>query len=132
GRDLRDAAIRGRLLGHRVAIMVCGTDGMPAYWPELRATLALAGATEGPVTHLPDEPIPVTPTERETFTNLWGGEAETGIGGKYEAVGWLLKAMSAGGYGQRIDDLARATGLRLDGSYTEPAKKVLVLCAPPT
>jgi len=131
GRELSDAAVRQRLAGHRVAVIVCGTDGMPAYWPDLRATLELSGAMLGPVTHLPDEPIPVTPGERQEFTAFWGGEEETGIAGKYEAVGWLLKAMSLGGYGQRIDALARATGIRLEGSYSEPVRRILVLSAPP-
>src|SRR5205814_1389748 len=33
--------------------------------------------------------------------------------------------------GQRIDELARATGIRLEGSYSEPVRKILVLSAPP-
>src|SRR5262249_59473543 len=105
-------------------VVVCGMDGMPRYWPDLRAALGLSGALPGPIAHLPDEPIPVTRSERQFFTSLWGGEEETGIAGKYEAVGWLLKAMGQGGYGQRIDDLAHASGIKTEGSYSEPVRRI--------
>src|SRR5439155_18712101 len=52
-------------------------------------------------------------------------------GGKYEALHWLLKAMSYGGHGQLIQELAAATGLRAQGTYTEPVRRILVLIAQP-
>src|SRR5262249_7338391 len=50
----------------------------------------------------------------------------------YEAVGWLVKAMHLGGYGQRVERLAHGAAIRTEGSFSEPAGRILVLLAPPS
>jgi hypothetical protein len=132
GAELRAPALRGQLAGQRVAVVVCGATALPDYWPPLRATLDLAGAAVGPTAFLPDEPERLTPMLRQRFTTLWDpGVTSPGPIKKYEALGWFVRAIHLGGYGQRVEQLARGAGIRIDGPFSDPVTRLLVLLAPP-
>lgn len=132
GRDLRAPVLRRRLDGDRVAVAVCGAASLPSYWPELRTALAESGALTGPTVYLPDDPTTLDATQRLKFSQLWDVGRGPGPVTRYESVRWLVKAMSQGGFGPRIEELAAATGIRTEGAFVEPVRRVLVLVAPPS
>lgn len=132
GAEMRGPVLRNQLQGQRIALMVCGAEVEPAYWPELRATLEQAGGTVGPTAFLPDEPMTLAPDLRQRFSTLWdAGQAGPGAVRKFEAVQWLARAMQLGGYGRRVEQLAQEAGIKTEGSFSEPVSRVLVLLAPP-
>jgi hypothetical protein len=132
GRELRGPALRNRLAGHRVGIIICGRQTMPEYWPELRATLNLSGAQVGPVILLPDAPRPVEAALRQRFSTLWSSASGPTLNDKYEAIPWLLKVLADGGNGQILEELGRASGIRFQGSLSDPVRRFLVLSAQPS
>jgi Copper transport outer membrane protein, MctB len=132
GRDMRAPVLRRRLDGDRVAIAVCGAPGLPSYWPDLRAALTDSGALPGPILYLPDDPPTLDATQRLKFSQLWDLGRGPGPVERYESLRWLVKAMSQGGLGAQINDLASVTGIRIEGSFVEPVRRLLVLVAPPS
>lgn len=132
GRELRVAALRNALARQPVGIIVCGASAMPDYWTDLRATLATSGALEGPVVFVPDDLNPVQGELRRRLVSLWGEPSAAGrIEPAYEALFWLLRGLATPAQAGTVQELARWTGVRLQGDTSLPARRFLVLVAPP-
>jgi hypothetical protein len=128
-RQVMPYVIRGRAPGTRLAIVVCG-DGLGSETlGQMRRSLEIAGAEALSVTRLPGALGAIPEALRPAL-------APAGIDGAPEAeermaARAVLRAVLSGDAGGRLRDLARATGATLQGTYTFPVRRVLVIVAPP-
>ena len=126
--ELLPLAVAGRLSGSRVAVLLCGPWDDRPFWAQLESALKLSGATIESVTVVPDELQPLPGEASVRFASTWPDD-------KYEAtapyapVRWLVRALHDGGYGQRIEELGKLTGIRTDPAthYSEPVRRVLIV-----
>jgi Copper transport outer membrane protein, MctB len=121
--------IQNKLAGVRLAIIVCG-DGFGSEATEaLRQALALAGAEVTSVVRLPSTLGQVPAVLREPL----GMTAAIGTPAKEEraAARAVTRAVLSGDAGGRLEALARAISVTIEGSYAFPVRRVLLIAAPP-
>jgi hypothetical protein len=125
-RQLAPLAVRGRLAGQQVALVLCGTGDRPEYLPALREMLATAGAQVISTTRVPAPFGPVSPKVR---ARLAGAQAVNGDTfsteeGILSAVG---VALASGDSVRQLRELADAGEIRLAGEYRLPAPRIVFL-----
>jgi hypothetical protein len=130
-RELQPLAIRNRLPGSTIGVIICGPSTERAYWSELEAAVRMAGAEIGPVVRIPDALREMDPGERSRFNLLWGASSSTVDDAQYEPAGWVTRAMVRGYAKQRLQELAAASGMELRGSVSSPVRRLLVLVSVP-
>ncbi len=130
-RDLLPLAVKDRLPGSIVGVVLCGPVDERPFWSELQDALRLAGAHSGPVLRIPDTLKPLDPAERGEFARAWAPDTVDGEPEPFEAARWAVRAFGRGGSPERLNALARATGMELRGDYSVPLRRVLVLTAAP-
>lgn len=126
-RLLLPQAVRGRLSGTRVAILVCGGGDTGRYWSDLEATLQAAGAQTGIVVRVPDELKELNDDQRREFARLWGADPLPGAPGPFQAAAWLVHGLAQGGPLERLQVLARATGMEARGLENLPVRRLLIV-----
>jgi hypothetical protein len=126
-RQLAPLAIRDRLAGQHVALVLCGMGDRPEYLPALREMLSLAGAQVISTTRVP---APFGPVSPEVRARLAGAAATNGdtLSTEEGILSVLGEALAAGDGGRRLRDLADGTGVQLDGEYRLPAPRIVFLC----
>lgn len=130
-RELQPLAIRNRLPGSSIGVIICGPSSERAYWSDLEAAIRSAGAEIGPVVRIPDALREVSPEQRATFEQAWGDPLADNANERYEPAGWMARAMSRSGSSQRLQELATATGMELRGVVRQPIRRLLVLVSVP-
>ncbi|MFN3651523.1 MAG: copper transporter [Armatimonadota bacterium] len=127
--SLLPLAVRGRLAGTTVAVVVCGGVDEGRFWSELENALEVAGAQVGPVLRLPDFMESLTPQDHARFARIWSDPSATPVAPErrpYEPVGWLLRGITGDSTRAEVRDLASALGAELR-AYEGPSNRVLVL-----
>ena len=130
-RELQPLAVRSRLAGNTIGIIVCGPPSERAYWSELETALRAAGAEIGPVVRIPDTLREIPEDTRGRFALAWDGATEHTLDPTYQPARWVVRALARGGTGQRLEELASVTGMELRGDYRTPARRLLVLVSVP-
>ncbi|MBI3910805.1 MAG: copper transporter [Armatimonadetes bacterium] len=131
-RTLLPLALRQRLpSGARLAVIWCGDWQSRPFWSDLESAIRSAGGQVVSVTTVPDDLSPLPPEVRARAISRLGNRA-TSVGGKYEALRWFVRGMCDGDYGQRLAELGDAAGLALDGNYSDPVRRFLLLCSATT
>jgi len=129
-RELLPLAVRGRLPGSAIGIIICGNLDERPFWTELEAALTAAGATVGPVVRIPDRLRALSPEDRQRLAATWGdasASAPDSEADPHEAAGWIARAMVSDGTAERLDEIAKALGMQRRGDAAAPVKRVLVL-----
>lgn len=130
-RELIPLALRDRLPGSVVGVVICGDLDERRFWGELEAALQQAGAAMGPVARVPDRLRPLGEEARERFALVWDAEAAADQSHPFEAAGWLVKALARGDAAQRLEELCRETGISIRGDVRRPLRRLLVLTGVP-
>jgi Copper transport outer membrane protein, MctB len=129
-RQLAPLAVRDRLAGQRVALLVCGTSEPPEGLPALRETLRLAGADLISTTTLPAPFGPLGAAERARL--IAALDAEGGTRSPEEgALAAIGQAVATGDSSRRLHELASLLSIGLEGEYRLPARRLVLLCAGP-
>jgi hypothetical protein len=130
-RELLPLAVRDRLSGSRVGVVVCGPLDERAFWGELERALELAGAQIGPVLRIPDQLRSIPEDRRERLTQVWGGDSLSREGARFEAAAWIIRAAARGYPGVRLGELARDLGIEMPEGGAGTLRRLLVLTALP-
>ncbi|MCC2671098.1 MAG: hypothetical protein K0Q72_3569 [Armatimonadetes bacterium] len=130
-RELQSLAIRNRLAGSTVGVVICGPPSERAYWSELEAALRAAGAQIGPVVRIPDALREIPAEARGRFELAWEDAGTSGLDSAYQPARWVVRALARGGTAQRLEELASLTGIELRGDYRTPVRRLLVLASVP-
>lgn len=129
GRQLLPLAVRGRLAGANVAVVVCGPLDERPFWGPLEDALKQAGAATGMVVHAPDElRTPTGPVLRQ-LRREWGAEDPSGGTEPFEAAGWVARAIHRGATADQWAILQRETGLDIRSVNSAPTRLMLILSA---
>jgi hypothetical protein len=129
-RDLLPVAVRGRLAGATVALVICGDLDDGAFRGDLENALRAAGAEIGPVARIPDH-LRVIPSEtRSRLARAWAADQDA-ASGPFDAAGWLTRGLVQGASRERMEELATASGIDLRGGYGTPVRRVLLLTVAP-
>ena len=129
--ELLPLAVRNRLSGGTVAVILCGPVEENRFWRDLESAIRLAGARIGPVVRIPDRLRPVEPQLRTRFNTLWGPDSLPDREDPFEPATWVARALIRGPVPQRLETLAQETGIELRGVTREPVKRLLVIVAAP-
>lgn len=130
-RELMPLAVRDRLPGSVVGVVVCGGLDERRFWGELETALRLAGAEIGPVAHVPDRLRSLSGEARQRFAAVWDADFSTDETHPFEAAGWLVTALSRGDAAQRLEELCRQTGMTVRGDIRRPLRRILILTGAP-
>lgn len=130
-RELQPLAIRGRLPGSTIAVIICGPANERGYWGELESAIRTAGAEIGPVVRIPDALREIPEDVRPRFELIWGDHPPDTPHEQYEPAGWVVRALARGGTAERLADLAATTGMELRGTNRGPIRRLLVLVSVP-
>jgi hypothetical protein len=128
---LLPGAVRGRLAGLSVGVVLCGNWDEAPFWTELETALQLSGATIGPVVRIPDRLKVLEPAARTRLGTVWGGGTLPDRPEPYEAAGWLVRALARGLDSDRLANLAGEIGAEVRGQNPGPLRRVLVIAAVP-
>lgn len=131
-RELLPLAVRDKLSGSRVGVVLCGGIREGAFWADLENALKLAGAEVGPILRVGDrlkEPEADVRSRYQTLMN--GGDRPPGESSPFDPAGWLIAGLARGGPVSRWEELARSTGIELRGPASEPLRRLLVLTSAP-
>ncbi len=131
-RELLPLAVRSRLPGSVVGVIICGALDERRFWGELETAVKLAGAEIGPVARVPDQLRSLSPEARLRYATVWDSGEGADEPHLHEAAGWLVKALSRGDSAQRLEELCRETGISLRGDYRRPLRRLLVLTGVPS
>jgi hypothetical protein len=126
-RELLPAAVRDRLPGSTIAVVLCGPVDERPFWSDLQDALRLAGARVGPVLRIPDTLRALEVRDRAVFAQLWEPDALYEEPEPFEAAGWAMTALARGTGTERLQQLVRLTGMELRGDLRTPFRRVLVL-----
>jgi len=124
-------AVRGRLPGSSVGVVICGTWDQRGFWSELESAFRAAGAEIGPVARIPDHLREVPADIRMRMGSLRDPAPLTEEAQRYAAAGWVVRALARGGAVESLEAVARAAGIRLSGDYQTPVRRLLVLTSVP-
>jgi Copper transport outer membrane protein, MctB len=128
-RQLAPLAIRDRLAGQRVALVVCGGEPLEEL-PALRETLRVAGAALISTTRVPAPFGPLPPAARNRLVAAL--DADGGARSPEEtALVTVGQALATGDSSRRLHELAAALSIDLEGEYRLPARRLVILCAGP-
>jgi copper transport outer membrane protein MctB len=130
-REFLPAAVRGRLAGSTVGIVICGPVDERRFWSELESALKLSGAEIGPVVRVPDRLRAMSPDIRNRLGRLWEGDALSHEPDPYEAAGWMVRALARGAPRAQVEELARAAGIEVRGEDAGPVRRILMLTGIP-
>lgn len=121
--------IQNKLVGARLAILVCGDGFGNEAMGTLRQTLALAGAEVTSVVRLPGTlgPVPAALREPLGMTAAAGSPEEE----ERAAARAVTRSVLSGDAGGRLAALARAISVTIEGAYAFPVRRVLIIAAPP-
>lgn len=121
--------VQNKLGGVRLAIIVCGDGFGSETAAALRQSLVIAGAEVTSLTRLPGALGPVPVALRTTL----GMAATAGAPEEEEsaAARVLTRAVLSGDTAGKLESLARAIGVTLEGAYAFPVRRVLLIAAPP-
>lgn len=130
-RELQPLAIRDRLAGSTLGVVICGPAAERAYWAELESAIRAAGAEIGPVARIPDALRDLTAEERSRFRSTWQSTETERPEPAYEPARWLVRALARGSSGERLTQMASAAGIELRGDLHIPVRRLLVLVSVP-
>jgi hypothetical protein len=128
-RDLLPLAVRGRLPGSTIGVVLCGGLEERSFWGDLESALKAAGAAIGPVIRIPDEPRPVSPSQRRLFESYWRADSPPPEASRFDPAGWVVAALTRPGQEDRLRELASATGIEVRGDFSQPVRRILVLAS---
>jgi hypothetical protein len=126
-RELLPVAVRDRLPGSVIGVILCGSVDERPFWNDLQTAIRLAGAELGPVARIPDRLRALDPALRSRFARTWKPSAPPDLPEPFEEAGWLVEALARGGPAASLEELARATGIELRGDTRRPVRRLLVL-----
>lgn len=127
-RELLPLAVRNRLPGATVAIVLCGTVDDGRFRGSLEDTLRLAGAQIGAVVRVPDRLRRPAPDARRQLEQAWGG-AQTAEPDPLDPAAWVVRAIHRGASPEQWEMLERETGIDELSSNGQPIRYLLVLTA---
>jgi len=130
-RDLLPLAVKDRLPGSVIGVILCGDLQEGPFWGDLESTLKAAGATIGPIVRVPDDLRPVSPTQRARFESYWQATAPPAEASRFDPAGWVVRALNRPGQGGRLRELAAATDMQVRGDLSQPVRRFLVLVSAP-
>jgi hypothetical protein len=130
-RELQPLAIRNRLPGSTIGVIICGPSTERSYWSDLEAAAHVAGAEIGPVVRIPDALRDIDAASRSRFSLLWGDPSAPGDDVQYEPARWVARALARGDANHRLQELISATGIELRGTVRSPIRRILVLVSVP-
>lgn len=131
-RELLPLAVRGRLGGSTVGVVLCGAVDERPFWSDLESAIQKAGARIGPIVRIPDQPRVLSTAERQRFSSYWRRD---GVGPSVpdalEPAGWVVPALSRSGQEDLLRQLASAAGLELRGDFSAPVRRIVVIAGVP-
>lgn len=131
-RDLLPLAVRNRLMGSRIGVVLCGAVDERPFWGDLESTLKIAGAEVGPIVRIPDELRVLSSADRARFEAYWRSPgAAPAEPSRLDPAAWAVVALSRPDQEERLRELASATGMELRGSFSEPVRRLLILTGIP-
>lgn len=128
-RELLPLAVRDRLSGSTVAVILCGPVDEGRFWSDLETALKLADANLGPIVRITDRMRPLSTEDRARLAHIWESGTVAGGPQPFEAAGWMVRGLARGSAQERLEDLARAAGMTFRGSYSGPVRRLLVITA---
>jgi hypothetical protein len=128
--QLAPLAVRDRLAGQRVSLVVCGTGEPPESLPALRETLRLAGAELISTARLPVPFGPLPPADRARLIAALDADGDA-RSPEEAALASIGQAVATGDSSRRLHELAALLSIGLEGEYRLPARRLVLLCAGP-
>lgn len=128
--QLAPLAVRDRLAGQRVSLVVCGTGEPPESLPALRETLRLAGAELISSARLPAPFGPLPPADRARLIAALDADGDA-RSPEEVAIAAIGQAVATGDSSRRLHELASLLSIGLEGEYRLPARRLVLLCAGP-
>lgn len=130
-RTMLPLAVRNRLPGAVVGIVICGNLDEHPFRGALEDALRQAGAEVGTVVQVPDHlRVPVGATRR-LLEQTWGGDAQASDPDPLDAAAWVVRAIHRGATTDQWNALETATGIDEISSNGAPARLLLVLSSVP-
>jgi hypothetical protein len=126
GREVLPLAVRNRLTGATVGIVVCGPLDERPFWGELETALQESGAQLGPIIRIPDQLRRVSALDAARLN----GEPPGTAGDPLAPAAWAVHALARGDE-ERLSEIARLTGIEVPRRSSEMVRRLLVLTAIP-
>lgn len=124
-REVMPSFVGRRLLGRKVAVVLCGELDDTAFVDQITGTLEMAGAKVTSTTRIRDDWLPSEDPALAGVVKAFGLSGPDGAGSQITvAVG---RAIAMGKESALIPASQAASGLRLDGDYSRPVDCVLLI-----
>lgn len=131
-RELMPLAVKNRLSGSTLGVILCGSVDERPFWSDLESAVTAAGARIGPIVRIPDQPHVLSSEDRQKFSGYWprSGTA-TSEPSRLDPAGWVVPALTRADQQDHLRELVSAAGMELRGDTSEPVRRVLVIAGVP-